>query len=124
MGADVRDLAPEYPVVEARFFGRVTVDDLTRAYGECLTIALETDRWLLLADCTDLLWSAPMSDLKELMDGVASLGVSDRFREALIAPSDVTAGVYVNFWETAGVNRGLDVRTFRTRDEALAWLAS
>ena len=37
-------------------------------------------------------------------------------------PEDVSARVHVRYWETAGANRGLQMRMFRERDEALAWL--
>lgn len=124
MGSSVRSLAPEHAVIEARFFGRVTHEDLDDAFGTCLEFALAQDVWHLMADCSDLVWSVEMSDLKEFVEGLSALGVKDRFREALVQPTDLTARVYVNFWETAGVNRGLDMRTFRTRDEALVWLDS
>ena len=87
-----------------------------------LALARKSDSWLLLADCTDLFRPPPISDLKDLVDTLAALGVTDRFREALVQPHDVTAAVAVGFWATAGANRGLAMEVFRHRDDALAWL--
>jgi hypothetical protein len=122
VGATVHSHLPERGVVEARFFGRVTREDFDRAFGECLELALANDVWLLLADCSDLLWSIELSYLKELVDHLAALALPDTFREAMVQPIDVSARVYVRYWETAGTNRGLAMRMFRDRDEALAWL--
>jgi len=124
MGATVRSLAPEYAVIEARFFGVNTREEIEQAFAECLGTALELDTWLLLADCTDLAFAPHISDLKDLVDALAALGVTDRFREALVRPTDVTAAVSVGFWATAGTNRGLAMEMFRDRDEAIAWLLS
>jgi hypothetical protein len=97
---------------------------VTAAFTECVLLGLQLDTWNLLADCTDLVWTPTIADLKELVDALALLGVTERFREALVQPIDVTAAVSVGFWETAGVNRGLAMRTFRDRSDAVAWLES
>ncbi len=122
MGHQVGNLLPDHSVIEVRYFGHVTAADLTEAFTECLAVAMELDTWLLLADCTELAWTPTITDLKDLVDALSALGVTDRFREAVVRPSDVTAAVSVGFWETAGVNRGLAIRAFRTRTEALDWL--
>jgi hypothetical protein len=122
MGHQVANLLPDHPVVEVRYFGHVTAADLTEAFTECVVKAMELDTWLLLADCTDLAWAPTITDLKDLVDALSALGMTERFREAVVRPTDITAAVSVGFWETAGVNRGLAIRTFRTRTEALGWL--
>lgn len=124
MTVTVRSLAPELPVVEARFEGRVDRADVERAFTECLMIGLELDTWCMLADCSEMMWTPPITDLKDLVDALAAMGVTDRFKEALVRPRDVTAATSVGFWEVAGANRGLAIRMFRTRDEAIAWLVS
>jgi hypothetical protein len=124
MGHQVGNLLPEHAVVEARFFGHVTSADVTEAFTECVLMSMQTDIWLVLADCTDLVWSPTITDLKDLVDALGALGVTERFREALVQPTDVTAAVSVGFWETAGVNRGLAMQSFRSREDAIAWLES
>ena len=122
MSVTVRSLAPELPVVEARFEGRVDREDVEQAFADSLMRALELDTWNLLADCSDMIWTPAITDLKDLVDALAAMGVTDRFREALIRPHDVTAATSVGFWEVAGANRGLAIKMFRTREEAIAWL--
>ena len=124
MGCTVRSLAPEHPVIEARFFGVNSAAEVEDGFGQCLALALEADIWNLMADCSDLVSAAPLADLKALVEAIAALGVADRFREALVQPTDVTAAVSVGFWEVAGVNRGLTMRSFRDRADAIAWLES
>lgn len=122
MGATVHTQLPERGVIEARFFGRVTQEDFDRVFGECLELAMSHDIWLLLADCSELLWSLELSHLKGFADKLVALDLPAGFREALILPEDVGARVYVRYWETAGANRGLQMSVFRDRDEAIAWL--
>lgn len=124
MGHLVGNLLPENAVVEARFFGHVTASDVTEAFTECIVMALQLDTWLLLADCSELVWTPTIADLKELVDALSALGVTERFREALVRPTDVTAAVSVGFWQTAGANRGLAIQAFRAREDAIAWLES
>lgn len=122
MGHQVANLLPDHPVIEVRYFGHVTAADLTEAFTECVVRAMELDTWHLLADCTELAWAPTITDLKDLVDALSALGVTERFREAVVRPTDITAAVSVGFWETAGVNRGLAIKAFRTRTEALDWL--
>ena len=123
MGATVRMLLPEHPVIEARFFGKVTREDFDRTFAQCIELATVHDTWLLLADCSDQTWSAEITFLKGLADDLAALGLPPSFREALVQPLDVSARVYVRYWATAGANRGLAMEMLRTREEALMWLA-
>ena len=51
-----------------------------------------------------------------------SVGIDWRFREAVLMPSLDAAAEEVAFYETACRNRGFNVRVFRERGEALAWL--
>jgi SpoIIAA-like len=124
VGATTRTLLPEHPVIEARYFGKVTREDFERAFAECLELATIHGIWHLLADCTDQLWSAEITYLKGLADDLAAVGLPPTFREALVQPVDVNARVYVRYWATAGANRGLTMEMFRTREEALAWLTT
>jgi len=45
-------------------------------------------------------------------------------REAVLLSDDAAAADQMEFFETACRNRGLDVRVFRDRDEALGWLTA
>ncbi len=124
MGASIPALMPDHPIIEAQFHGRVTKDAADEAVHEILVMAGQLDVWNVLTDCSDLLWTPPITNLSPLANALNDLGVADRFRQALIKPQDVTAAVAVGFWETLGANRGLAIRVFRDRDEAIAWLTS
>jgi hypothetical protein len=124
MGATVRSLLPDYPIVEATYSGHVSKQDVDDAFGACAALGIEHDIWNLLGDCTDMVWTPTVTDLFELVQFLADMGVSERFREALVRPTDAAAVASVGFWETAGVNRGLNIRTFHDRESAIAWLAS
>ena len=43
-------------------------------------------------------------------------------RQAVLRPRDLDAAMAVDLWEAAANNRGLAVKVFRDRDQALAWL--
>jgi hypothetical protein len=83
---------------------------------------MEQEVWSVLADCSQVVRTPTITDLKDLVDALSDLGVQDVFREAVVRPIDVMAATSIAYWETAGVNRGLAIRTFRTREDALAWL--
>ena len=95
MGFTVQSLSPAHPIVEARFYGTTSAAEVQQGFADCLALALQNDHWPVRAD---------------------------RFREALVQPTDVTAAVSVGFWEVAGINRGLAMKVFRDRDDAIAWL--
>jgi hypothetical protein len=124
MGATVRSLLPEFPIVEARYSGHVSKQDVDDSFGACAALAIEQKQWNVLGDCTDLVWTPTVTDLFELVRFLTDIGVSERFREALVRPTDPIAAASVGFWETAGVNRGLNIRTFPDRESAIAWLTS
>ena len=124
MGASVPAVMPDYPIIEAQFFGRVTKEAADEAVHEILLMAAQLDVWNVLTDCSELLWTPPITNLSPLADALNGLGVADRFRQALIKPQDVTAAVAVGFWETLGANRGLAIRVFRDRAEAITWLTA
>jgi hypothetical protein len=88
VGAEVRSLEPQLPVVEARFYGGNTRDEMAGAMLECLAIAQDRDIWLLLTDCTDLIKAPTLADIKELIDAVPLMGLDPSFREALVRPTD------------------------------------
>jgi hypothetical protein len=59
--------------------------------------------------------------LAELM---ASLPPGIIEREAIVLSTDAAAAEEMEFFETVCRNRGLDVRVFRERDGAMAWLTA
>ena len=122
MGSTVTCLLPDLPIVEMVVDGVLTADDGAEAMQTGLDLSMTHDIWATLADFTHMRQTAPAGDIVALAEVLANLGVEDRWREAVILPSDPTSAVWVHLWETAAVNRGLAVRAFHDRDEAVTWL--
>jgi hypothetical protein len=61
-------------------------------------------------------------DILALGEFLASLPPGIIEREAVVLPLDEGAVEDFEFFETVCRNRGMDVRVFREREEALAWL--
>jgi hypothetical protein len=112
---------PQY--VEARFAGALTADDLRAAAAQTLALAARLPRPLVLADCSELAGGHSVVDLYALADIVAADPLAAQgIREALLFPALPGPASDVAFWETTCHNRGLTVRAFTDRAEALAWL--
>jgi hypothetical protein len=122
MGAVVRCLLPEMPIVEMVVDGLLTAEDGATAMTTGLALSQEHDVWSTLADFTHMRQTAPGGDIVALADVLAHLGVQDRWQEAVVLPVDPVTAVWVQLWETAAVNRGLRVKAFRDREAAIAWL--
>lgn len=124
MGAVVRCLLPEKPIIEMVVDGLLTAEEGAEAMKTGLDLSMQHDVWATLADFTHMRQTAAAGDIVALADVLAQLGVADRWLEAVILPVEPTTAVWVQLWETAAVNRGLRVRSFHDRDAALEWLVS
>lgn len=115
-------LMPDAPIVEMVTSGYFSAEEGADAMGQGMTLSIEHDVWNVLADFTAMTHTALPADIIGLAEALKELGVSERFREAVVRPSDVTAAVWVDLWEKAAMNRGIAVRSFRDRESAIAWL--
>lgn len=108
--------------VQTDYEGLIPPDDLVQAARETLLVAdaRRTDR--LLGDCTKLEGGHTVVDLYGLARLVEEIFKGRAIHEALVMPELKAAAHEVSFWETTCRNRGLDVRVFRTREDAKAWL--
>jgi hypothetical protein len=121
MGSTVRVLdGPR--CIEARYFGDVTVDDLATALRDALALAHEHDLWLFLADTSELTSDPSVFALYDIATKISDVGVTRRFREAVVAPPGSASLESAQFYEDAMVNRGLVARVFGSRDDAERWL--
>ena len=123
MGSSAHLLA-EPPAIEVVYSGAVTTAVLSEVSGAALGLARENDVWHVLTDCRDMSSDPSVFSLYDLAALLGQLGVSDRYREAVVVPASVEMRESFEFYENTMVNRGLDVRCFRGRDEAAAWLDS
>ena len=83
---------------------------------------MEGDPWLVLTDCRQMVWTPSLAEVRSAVDGIAATVDVPRYREALVLPEDTSARVSAEFYVTAAVNRGLQVRGFPDRGAAEGWL--
>ena len=116
----------EQGVVETVYAGALS----TAEFNEAVVATADTAAGRLctrfLSDCRGLEVGehSPTLDIWALAEFLARLPPGTFEREALLLPAAAAAGEDIRFYETTCRNRGLDVRVFSSRDEALAWLAS
>jgi hypothetical protein len=116
----------QHHVVETVYAGVLSPEQFNAAVAATADTAAEHLCTRFLSDCRDL-ESGDRSttlDIWALADFLAKLPAGTFEREALLLPAAVAAVEDIRFYETTCRNRGLDVRVFSTRDEALAWLVS
>jgi len=109
--------------VELTITGIVSRDDLVAASDSVMNLALKHDTSLVLTDCSLMAGGHSILDLYFLAKRLAGNPAQvRRFREAVLLALDPNARAMVRFWETACLNRGLNVRVFENRELALEWL--
>ncbi|MBE2218612.1 MAG: hypothetical protein IAE90_10430 [Ignavibacteria bacterium] len=104
------------------YFGNVSRDDLAGSISGCKKLYVETGISLFLADCTQMIAEHSILDIFSKVDSFQSLEMKKDFREAIIISKDSESKDKVNFYETACLNRGYNVRIFENKEEAVAWL--
>ena len=109
-------------LIELTYSGIVTPDALIDAFTTAAKLAKENNILLFLADCLDMLGGHSVVDLYSLIALFETLDIAPRSREALILPNLKASLQDVSFYETACLNRGYNVKVFKARQEALAWL--
>ena len=116
-------LGPEHDVVAVSYSDELDRAQLEAAFAAGLLEVNAHDTWHVLTDLRGLTGQPSVFDLYATITAVVELGVQDRYREAVMTPTDARLLPDVSFWETACVNRGVDARAFADRADALAWLA-
>jgi hypothetical protein len=116
-------LGPEHDVVAVTYSDELDRAQLEAAFGAAVAEVNAHDTWHVLTDLRGLTGQPSVFDLYATITAVVEMGVQDRYREAVITPSESGLLPDVSFWETACFNRGVAARAFADRDEALAWLA-
>jgi hypothetical protein len=120
--ASCAQLLDDPRVIEVVYSGAATAAVLAEVSGTALALAREHDVWRVITDCRDMTSDPSVFSLYDLAALLSQLGVASRYREAVVLPptSDMRDGF--EFYENTMVNRGLVVRCFRERDDAVAWL--
>jgi hypothetical protein len=109
-------------VVEMVLTGTTAPEELDAAMTRAGTLGAEmlTNRYLV--DCREVVSAGSAFDILAVAELLASVPPGVIEREAVLLPKDSAAAEGFQFFETACRNRGLDVRVFHDRAEALAWV--
>lgn len=118
------ELDPAGPYITVRSSGHLTVEEVRAAFDAGLQLAQEHDVWAVLSDSTAVESAPSPVDLYEIAERLAHLGVSARFRQAVLLRRHSPAAQITQFWENTTLNRGLRVRVFVDADAARSWLLS
>jgi hypothetical protein len=121
MAFEVRFLK-DFDVVETIYSGTVTAADVDRGVAETGVVAAANLCNRFLVDCRDQEPGGSALDIFALAEYLCSLPVGTIEREAILPPQSAAGAQELEFFETACRNRGLEVRLFADRDEALEWL--
>ena len=122
MAGVVRSLGPDVPVIEVVVEGSMTDPDTMELVTSGMRMQHEQGYLLGLVDATRLTQKATPALVIQVADHLRDAGVPDGWRQAVLRPRDLDAAMAVDLWEAAANNRGLAVKVFRDRDQALAWL--
>jgi hypothetical protein len=76
-----------------------------------------------LVDAREVEAGGSAFDVLAIAEFLSSLPPGVIEREAVVLPREPGAAAQMEFFETAARNRGLNVRVFRAREDALNWLA-
>jgi hypothetical protein len=85
-------------------------------------LSKENNIKLFLADCTTMSGGHSVMDLYGLIEMFEILKIERDVKEAVIMTSLQDSIDEIRFYETACKNRGFNVRIFKDKDEAVAWL--
>lgn len=109
--------------VHIRYFDHLTLPQLLGALQEVALTLQEHQVARLFADCADLRTGPSLSEMYEAVSALRDTREdATSVKQAILLPSHPDASEAVRFWETLGINRGMWVQTFTTREAAMEWL--
>jgi hypothetical protein len=109
--------------IEVVFAGRATREDLADVTSRGIALVRETGTFDVLIDLTDLELAASLLDVYNLpARQYQDENLDRRVRLGLVTPRQPREREAAQFYEDACVNRGWQVRSFGSRDDALGWL--
>jgi hypothetical protein len=118
------ELLPSHRVIEQVAVGSLNDPEVLTLILGVQELQKQTSIGDTLLDCSALSQGSMMVPISDLADLVAMRGMEPHWREAIVRPHDTWAGMTVDHWEAAANNRGINVRVFRSRESALAWLTT
>ena len=122
MAGSVRSLGPDVPVIEVVVEGSMTDPDSMDLVTRGMRLQHEEGYLLGLVDASLLTQKAVPALVIQVADHLRDIGVPAGWKQAVLRPRDLDAAMAVDLWEAAANNRGLTVKVFRDREQALSWL--
>jgi hypothetical protein len=114
---------PDRRIIEVHLVGRVTADDINQVTFRIVDDWRASGINRFLVDAADAVSAPPLADILRLpAEEYDKLGLDRQSRIAVIAPRNQEARVSAQFYETACVNRGWNVKLHLERREAEGWL--
>jgi len=107
-------------LLEIVYTGEVTPEDLAEDRDTGERVFSEERLSKVLVDCSEVHFSPSTIPLLEHATGIARSRVLKRVKHAIVVPEAIVKDA--RFLETISRNRGVNMRYFVTRAEALEWL--
>ncbi|NTV47943.1 MAG: hypothetical protein HGB11_15805 [Chlorobiales bacterium] len=108
--------------IETVYSGNISANEIQGALKQNLELSQKHGVTRLLADCTHLKPGRSVLNTYEFATQLESIPGIYQLKEAMILPIMQEAAEEIRFFETAARNRGLNVRVFSSREEAIKWL--
>lgn len=109
-------------IVTLKFTGVISPRELKQAHDAVGAAFAENGTLLCLADCTQMSGGPSVVDLFEKAARIASDPSARLVKEAILSSDSPEAARIVDFYQTAAINRGINVAVFTDREKAVAWL--
>jgi len=110
-------------IVEVTYTGRFTAQESKESAAKAIALGKKHGDADALVDATEAELAVSILDLLALPDRhYVAEEMSRRIRVAVVPPHLLKDKKDVEFYETACLNRGWQVRLFSSRDEAIEWL--
>jgi hypothetical protein len=115
-------LQPQAQYMAIRLTGAPSEPEVRALLGEMLSCYKEKGLSQALIEVKVAFGLDPVA-IKSLVSSLPALGFPYGFRMAVLLLDEVAAKA-MEFAEDVAVNRGIELRSFRDRGEALAWLSA
>jgi len=110
-------------IVEVNLEGDYTADELRQCTPRAVRLGQEMGINRFLIDASELVVAPPVVDILKLPAGdYTKLGLDRQSRIAITLPANQEARAAAQFYETACLNRGWNVKLLPDRSAATQWL--
>ena len=112
-------------VVETVYTGTITFEEVLQEFEQSLALANEkgTDRYIADLTATNLV-ELPRIEIFKMPGAFEEAGGVRPVHAALVMSADRASREAAEFLRTVSRNRGWNIETFATREEAVAWLST